>query len=447
MLRYQRGATLLEAILVSAIMGWVLAYVGTQLKSYAINEQLDKTAVSIIHFNSELKAFLNEMYLKLDVVDAVTNKDTIPNPLFTSTTVGKQHIGKDLKWIKSTACSPAGTLSENVSRVFVSCGYEAELYGIQYNGIYLDYEAYHHLTNPLIKRFPTSAWMLYVNEDNKSINDFISIVSRLPNVKRDDGTFISEDKIRIAEFTRPSKTRLVLVEGSGMPLSRLLSPNIDVLDDYIKKVTSGKNYAGVYIPIVNNNEPDEIYLMADGSIPVDLDKSICWDSKTGNKKSCIRSISDDTDRANFLVVEGGFMYGPLDNKRTPVEVSYNTFVNNQDVRKPYLICPYSNTEDVYMLNKIAVFSSSFSSGSEDASTFVDSSQIVSKGTKGANGKHAMISGLSFEWKANEPEQAWDISGAVAIDAAYAAENGNSSVLRNPKSMSFIVIQWCEQRRT
>lgn len=443
MLRNQRGATLLEAILAAAIMGWVLAYVGTQLRTYALNQQIEHTARKIVFLNSEIKTFMKEMFLKTSAVNAATGKnEVIPNPIYTETRIGKTHFANDLNWVRKVSCTPSGDLPDNLLREYVSCNYSSDLFGLWFIGVYIDFVKYDELFHPEIKRFPKSAWELYVNTSNDEIGDFFSIINRIVNVKAEDGTYISEDKIMLGEFTTPGPGRVVLVEGSGRPLSSLVGSNIKLLDDYIKAVTSGRNTAGVYIPIINENEPGEIYLQADGLVPINLGAKLCWSSKTGKKQPCIRGVTDVNDKANFLVAESGFAFG-IGLKRTPVEAAYRTFVNNEDVFMKYLDCPWDKA-DLYMNNKIAVFSSSFSSGSESTSTFVNPSDIVSKGTKGAHGKHAMVSGVSLEWNPDQANQGWIISGAIGFDAAFAADNNADSVLRNPNSMSFIVLQWCEE---
>lgn len=443
MLRYQRGATLLEAILVSAIMGWVLAYVGTQLKRYAIDKEIDNAVAKIIHINNVSKSYF--LAHKLMINSEGDTPEYIPNPLLIQTAVGKILEKDQLKWMELKSCSPPGLIPNNVRVVYFPCNYKADLFSLKMLGINIEYHKFKSVVYPRSKRYVRNASSIFINESNNEIGDFFSIATRISSFKRIDGTLLDDSQIIINEYSKSGRDVFTLVSDTAHPLSDYTEGNISELNKYIKRVTSNGNYAAMTIPIIYENDPSEIYLRTDGLSSMQLNSKLCWDSQTGNKKACIRAVTDDEDRSNFLVVEGGLLFGRENKKRTPVEVSYNTFVNNQDVIKPYLICPYTNAEDVFMLNKIAVFSSSFSSGSESASSFVSSQNIISKGTKGANGKHAMISGLSFEWKGDDLAQQWNISGAIGFDAAYAAENGNSSVLRNPKSMSFIVIQWCEER--
>ena len=175
--------------------------------------------------------------------------------------------------------------------------------------------------------------------------------------------------------------------------------------------------------------------------------SLCVGTLNLVLRCCIRASSDPADqKKEFLVMNAGLAYG-RDKKRSPPQLSYHTFVNGQSASIPYLDCPFDpngNRDRLNMNNKFAAIPSSFSSGSENSSNFADPSQIISKGTKGASNEHAMLSGLSLEWRADDTARAWVVDGAIGIDAAYDKANNNSSVLRNPKSISFIAMQWCEE---
>lgn len=444
MLMKQRGATLLEAILVAAIMGWVLAYAGTQLKKYALNQQIGKSTRMIVHINNEIKDYVKTYHLPVTSPDANGNNYVV-NPLLTQSGAKTYWHSGNLYWMKSESCASKGLIPANVRRVYFPCEYSTGLFGLILGGVYFEFIRYSNLAFPNIHRYPRNGWSLYVNESNKEIGDFFSIATRISDVYLGDGKFITEERISIGEYTPSSSGIWTEVAGTSKPLTDLIGGDLVELNDYIKRVTSNGNYAGMKVPIIYENDPEEIYLKADGTIAVGLNDSLCWNSNTGNKKPCIRAVTDNMDKANSLVVEGGLAFGS-DKKRTPLHVSYHTFINNQPVLVPYLKCP-NNVNDLVMNNKMAAISSSFSSGSENATSFVDSSNIVSKGTKGADGKHAMLSGISLEWTAansTDTNPKWHIEGSVAIDGAYKTQNSNTSVLRNPKSISFIVMQWCEE---
>lgn len=440
----QRGATLLEAILAAAIMGWVLAYVGTQLKVYALNQQINKSARKLIHVNNEVKSYITEFHLPADTPDASENNYVV-NPLLSQKSLGGYWHSGSLYWMKSIACRDQnGILPTNIKRTYFSCNFESSSFSLDLISIYIVFDSYNSLSFPKIHRYTKNAWAVYANTSNKEIGDFFSILNKISNLENNDGVVIDEDKIIVfeAKVNRVDvEQNLTMIKGTDHPLSYYTGGNIDAMQDFIKSTTSGRNYAAAYIPIITNNLPNQIFLKADGTISIDIDASLCWDSVTGEKKPCIRAITNREKKANYLIAESGFAFG-TDKKRTPLQASYHTFENNNSVTVSFLECP-NKTGDLIMKNKMAAINSSFSSGSENNTSFVNPSQIISKGTKGANGKHAFISGLSLEWK-SKADKYWEIEGAVAIDAAYQAENKGSSVLRNPKSMSFIVIQWCEE---
>ena len=229
--------------------------------------------------------------------------------------------------------------------------------------------------------------------------------------------------------------------GTEIAYSELLGPNLQVIKNYIAAVTKGRSYPGFYISAVYEAD---VFLKRDGSVPIAAQASLCWDNLSGKGKPCIRASTDSVDPSkDLLVVETGLAFGAL-KKKTPIEASYQTFTNGQPLRVPFIECP-NRVGDLVMENKMAAISSSYSAGSETATNFTNPGNIISSGTLGASGKHALVSGMSLEWNPDLTAKQWVIEGAVGFDGNYAAQNNNASVLRNPKSMSFIVMQWCEEK--
>ncbi|EGU47859.1 toxin coregulated pilus biosynthesis protein TcpB, partial [Vibrio ichthyoenteri ATCC 700023] len=58
----QRGATLLEAILAVAVIGWVLAYSGAQLIRTAKEKQLEKAAGKVVELQYVIKQYMTDVY-------------------------------------------------------------------------------------------------------------------------------------------------------------------------------------------------------------------------------------------------------------------------------------------------------------------------------------------------------------------------------------------------
>ncbi len=440
MLNYQRGATLLEAILAAAIMGWVLSYIGTQLKIYAINQKTEETVNNILKLVLTSEDYLLTYHLKVDPLTS-DGKDYVPNPSLMLTGLGF-NITKNIRWLKKESCNPKGIIPDNVVKTYLPCNFNNhEMFDLIFIGFNLEYVTYSNVMYPRVIRYIKNGSIQYVSDSNKNTDNFFRVVNALSKAKKDGEFKIDENQIILSKYKK-SGSSYTLEAGSNIPLTSLMGPdNLDSLSRYIKSVTSGNVYAAVDVPVISENKPKEIYLKNDGSILMEKDKALCWESRTGVKKPCLRSVSDKDNYANFLIAEGGFAFGE-EKKRTSVEVSLHVFRNNEDVYIPYLKCPFGGS--LVMNNKITAFSSSFSTGSEDSTNFENPSNIRSKGTKGANGKHAMMSGLSLQWTQDDVRQRWIINGSIGFDGSYAAANEGKSVLRNPKSMSFVVLQWCKE---
>ena len=435
----QHGATLLEVILATAIMGWFFSYVGSQLKIYALNRQIDATANNIINLVISSKTFLSTYHLKTETLDS-NGKDYIPNPLLLPSTLESQHFPPSLNWMKKTGCTPPGSLPDNLEINYLSCNYNSDVSDMKFIGFHIDFNKYNNVMYPKIKRYIKNAGFRYVSESNQDFGYFMKLLTRISNIKRDGEFPINYDQFIVSKYSKCGN-HFCIKPNTGIPLSTLLGPDITVLNNYIDSVTSETDYSGFDISVLHQNKPIETYLKRDGSVSIEEDKSLCWNSVTQNKKTCLRAVSNELKTQKFLLAESDFAAG-ANKKKTPIQVSQHVFIGNKPVYIPYLRCP--SHERLMMKNKITAFSSSFSTGSENATDFSNNSAINSQGTKGADGKHAMMSGLSLEWDAEETAKRWKIEGALAFDASFSFFHDAKSVLRNPKSMSFIAIQWCEE---
>ncbi len=437
----QRGVSLLEVVLVIAILGIGLAYGGALLLKHVQQREVEKIASEIVYLQSQIKKVSQAVYLRVKQPNGMIQRQV--NPLLIDPLVGWVKLDGDLHWMKKDTCvSPGGVkglIPDNAEETFIGCSFSPNKMGLHFDGTHAEFVKYNNISFVQAKRFIKNAWSSYINASNKSIEDFLNIVTEIRNIKREDNFFIEEKNIQLAIFEK-SGSGFNKIPGSEIALSELTGPNLDRISDYAQRVTAGGNYAGFYITSVYDGD---IFIKRDGSIPMAEDASLCWDSKSGVGKPCIRASTDATDpKGDLFVVESGLAYG-TGKKRTPIEASYQTFVNGQPLNIPYITCP-NRVGDIVMENKMAAISSSYSSGSEPTTNFTNPGNIVSTGTLGAQGKHALVSGMSLEWNPDPTNKQWIIEGAVGFDGLYAAENGDQSVLRNPKSMSFIVLQWCEE---
>lgn len=440
-LRRLAGATLLEAIIVSALMGWLMAYLGQLVFREVQNDLINKSAFKIVNFQRTLQSFSDDFIWNTNA-DLNNGRSTMINPLFENQSLDPVFFPmKSLPdTLKNRICGQ-GTIPEFVSDVFLLCTFSHNLYPVDLQGGDFYFESYNNLLYPSVKRVVSQTKTTFTMPPERSTQEFFSFVDEIVNIKMDDGYTVSEDRIE-----------LLGIDSQGSPVNStkvfytdFASYSPEEASRYIDSIAS--NGYQFSISIYNFRSRHTDVLKADGTVPVAVGKSLCWNTQSSTAMPCIRASSDPADqKKEFLVMNAGLAYG-RDKKRSPPQVSYHTFVNGQSASIPYLDCPHDlngNLDGLNMFTKFAAIPSSFSSGSENSSNFTDPSDIISKGTKGASNEHAMLSGLSLEWHSDDATRTWIVDGAIGIDAAYDKSNNNSSVLRNPKSISFIAMQWCEE---
>lgn len=439
----QRGVSLLETILAAAILGWVLAYAGAQFLIQVKRQEVNNAAAKIVTLQAEIKAMSQSVYLRVE--DEVTGTEsTVVNPLLKSTTIGFQPFDQNLAWMKKDNCKLSagvvGSIPKNAIRTFIPCTYNPDVLNLKYLSTYIEFVNYSNLNFPRAKRYAKTAWSVYVHDSNTSIDDFIDVITEIKNVRNNEGYKPLTEMIYVAEF-RKTETSWENIPATEISLDDLINSNdLTVFENYITRVTSGGNYPGMYI---NSMYESDISLKRDGSVPLAENASLCWDNRSGVGRPCIRAYTDATDsKKDTIVVESQLAFGP-GKKKTPVSASYQTFTAGQPLRVKYLDCATTST-GLNMENKMAAMSSSYSAANEPGTDFTNPTNIISTGTKGADGKHALVSGQSLSWTADNNAREWIIQGAVGFDGRYAADNGGVSMLKNPMSMSFIVLQWCEE---
>lgn len=444
MFKKQRGISLLESILAAAILGWVLAYAGTQFLIQIKRQEVDKAAAKIVNLQSEIKQMSQSIYLRIK--DEVTGTEsTVVNPILKATIIGWVPFDSDLAWIKKDNCELSGgvvgSIPSEAVRTFVPCAYNPDVLSLKYLSTYFEFVNYNNLNYPQAKRYVKTAWSSYVHTSNNMIDDFIDVITEIQNVTDSDGYKALNERIYVAEF-RKTDTSWENIPGTEIALDELINSNdLTVFENYITRVTNGTNYPGMHI---NSFYENDVSFRRDGSIPMAVDSSICWDNRSGTGRPCIRAYTDPTDgKKDTIVVESELAFG-AGKKKTPVQASYQTFTGGQPLRVKFLTCATAST-GLDMENRMAAMSSSYSAANEPGTNFTNPSSIVSTGTKGAGGKHAMVSGQSLSWTPDVASQEWVIEGAVGFDGRYAVDNGGQSVLNNPMSMSFIVLQWCEEK--
>lgn len=436
----QKGATLLETILAAAVMGMILSYSGRLMLQEAERKSTIKAANQIINMQHIVDRYTKDIVWNTDLVDG---KGTIVNPIFESTSM-KQAWYYDVSLFKNKNCGSENKIPEKVTDIYLTCTQTFDIYPLQYVGVSVAFEPYTNLKYPTVKRQISAERVVYASTSRGDMGPGLNIVAELSAMANSRGINITDDDIVIRKFTNNSSdfaiNKYVELDWS-MPYGTFIS-NPDNIEAYIKDLKASNRIFGFSIETENRLDDN---LKVDGSAPLEYGAKLCWDSRSGENRPCFGTVTHNADltaRDTFLF-EQGVTYKTNNKYKTPPEVSYHTFSNGQDVLIPYLECV--DAPDVLSLtNKIILIPSSFSSGSENGTNFSDQTNIVSKGTKGANGKHSMLTGLSLQYTNETSKRRWVVKGALGIDGAYAAANNNSSVLRNPNSISFAAIRWCEE---
>lgn len=436
----QKGATLLEAILVAAVMGMVLSYSGRLMLKEAERKSTLKAANQIINMQYIVDQYTKDIIWNTELVDG---KNTMVNPVFESTSTQQTWYYNESIY-RNKSCGSQNSIPEKVTDIYLTCTQTLDIYPLQYIGVSVSFEPYTNLKYPTAKRQISKERVVYASTWRGELGPGLNIVSELSAMANSRGINITDDDIVMRKFTNSSSNfavnKYVELEWN-MPFGTFIS-NPDNIEAYVADLKANNRIFGFSIETVNRLDDN---LKVDGSAPLEYGAKLCWDSRSGTNRPCFGTVTHGegfTARDTFLF-DQGVTYKTNNKYKTPPEVSYHTFVNGQDVEIPYLEC-VDASDVVTLKNKIILIPSSFSSGSENGTNFTNQSNIVSEGTKGANGKHSMLTGLSLQYTNQTSQRKFIVKGALGIDGAYAAANNNSSVLRNPKSISFAALRWCEE---
>ncbi|MGL4381135.1 MAG: type II secretion system protein [Vibrio sp.] len=435
-LKSQKGVTLLEVIIATAILGMLVSYAGSQVFKLVKNNHYSSSADKIVSFQNKIKQYSTETIIETNTGDFVANK------LLTETTTGIVKYN-DLLWIKGEHCKPSG-IAPDAKNPIIGCDYDANLNGIEYVGTTFDFVElglnYLASTNVdeyrRIKRYPKSSTSEYVSVTNLDSEDFLGVISRLASSKRDDGYRLDPEQIVILYYTF-SGGRYVADESKTWTFTSLIN-DINLYNTIIVSKPRD-SYLGVKVSSFYNSD---VFLKRDGSIPISQEGSLCWDGKSGIPAVCLSSItSDDGDK--YLRVDGDVIFTRGEKNLSPVVASYHTFKGKQPVDIPFIKCPasLSGPSGNLIENRMVALTSSFSSGTRAGTDFSNPAALISKGT-GDGEKHGYITGLSLEWD-KLGSNAWRVNGSIAFDSSYNVDEAPDGYLKNPPGISFIVLQWCE----
>lgn len=432
----QKGATLLEAILAAAVMGMVMAYSGAIILKEAERKATIKAANEIINMQLITHKFSQDMIWE---TSSGASKNIV-NPMFEQASLDKVYymgIGR----YKNQDCDNSYGIPKNVTNEYMSCGYNVDAFPIQYVGVDAFFSSYTNLRYPTVKRRVDRIDVIYASVEKGEVDSGLRIVSEISQSASLRGVDISDSDIIIKKYQNGSLPQLSTYRdvGFSMNYQDFISDPKNIVD-YEKDLKSKGYVFGFHI--VTDDVLDDS-LKADGSIPINYEGKLCWDARDNLSRPCITTVTHHShakDKDTFLF-NSGVTYRTNKKYKTPPEISYHTFSNGNNVEIPIIKCVEA-ADTLTLKHRIILVPSSFSSGSESGTNFTNPGNIISKGTKGAGGQHSLITGLSLEYTRERDK--WVVSGSIGIDAAYADQNGDSSVLRNPSSISFAAIRWCEE---
>ncbi len=434
------GATLMEAILVAAIMGALMAYIGDMILKHSKENVLRKGSVKVIILQKALRKYASDVQWNLSS-DASTGSKHMINPFLIEEPpeAGKVWINfADLeKKLKNVNCGAEFEIPADVIDNYLECNFNGDIYPVEALGAFVYFKPYKNISYPTVKRKISKTEMLYDIGDKLFHAEYFKLIEMVTNQVADDGYQISADNLDLTVVNEKN----IIDRTNDISYTAFMSKTPLEINEYIQSIkeSSDKNFAF----LTEDNADLSENLKSDGSVTVNKGKALCWDTDSSTSVPCIRVVPDSviTDK-EFFVTNTDMVFGG-DKLKTAPKISYHVFKDGKNVLLPYMEC-LTEKGGVTLENKLVAIPSSFSSGSESGTNFSNPEQIVSKGTKGAGGNHAMVSGLSLQWEGIEADMQWSISGSVGIDAAFRSENNSSSVLRNPNSISFIAIQWCEE---
>ncbi|EGQ7979858.1 toxin-coregulated pilus minor pilin TcpB [Vibrio cholerae] len=429
MRKYQQGVGLLEAILASAVLGMALVSAGSYYKREAELMIKSSNAFDVIELSSQI-----QRYASLSKINNRTNPILKDNK-------AKEFKDADLKWLKLDNCPTAGdvptTGNNNVLQdQFIACDADYRKGELSYFGSQFEFSTYVHPSNPEIHRQikQVVSYFQYRGTEKAYIGDSAGYVISEAKKK---GFSAQDYRIALIE-----PDRVGYFESNAISYEEFIE-NPSARENFLLKATKDRTLALA----VSLAQTGEIAMQRDGSVAFLEDSELCWDTAAGSAKSCL-SVRYDTvgnktelDLKQIDVVSAKGLSFESDGKtKTPVVSTYETFQDGGRAKTINAIeCPTG------LNNRFAAVVSSFSTAGQNAN-FSSESAKDSQGTTqkdGSKGSHALLSGISLNWTLTN--KVWDVTASIGIESGILPTSGidSGSLLRNPKSLSFIAFQWCE----
>ena len=271
--RKSAGATLLEAILVSAIMGWLMAYLGQLVFREVQNDLIDKSAFKIVNFQRTLQSFSDDFIWNTNA-DLNNGRSTMINPLFENQSLDPVFLPvKGLPDTMKNSICGQGTIPEFVSDVFLLCSFSNNLYPVDLLGGDFYFESYNNLLYPSVKRVVSQTKTTFAMPLERSTQEFFSLLMKSSTSK----WMMDTRYLRIA-FN--SLVRIPKVCPSIQPkfLHGFRCLHSRETSTYIDSIASNGYQFSISIHNFRTRHTD--ILKADGTVPIAVGKSLCWNTES-----------------------------------------------------------------------------------------------------------------------------------------------------------------------
>ena len=481
MKRKQRGFALLETIIAAGVLGIALASAGMYANKQAEIQVKEQIASKIVDFIWAIKRYssysiINEHMNPINVEFEYGAAEYVFPGITTATSEAvyvSDHglLGHNkFQWLKQSNCFndegdtvgevPNQVHPQGIGRVpngpqsFIGCDESLSGIGLfEYIGSAFRFDGIgsgRHVTT-VVNFFRFNYGM---EEEKALIFDYAAYVKLMAERK---GAGV---EIRFHRFTLSGDDMRDIFINNSMSLDEFLN-NEEDREQFLERVGDELGQLGMSVSFANHHTDA---LLRDGSVSMVVDAPLCWDASVpgGEGAPCLayRPDTGHLDISSFNAVDVKGLNAQTVNARqvtsdqvafktsettykTPVQTEYQYFTNADKSDKGKIIgmigCPTA-PEGVEWTNKFAAVLNSFTSAGDNAD-FSSQSSKVSNGHSALDGKHPLVSGLSIDWYPDWSTRKWQVHAAIGVQGDVLT--GDSDVLRNPYSMSFITMQWCE----
>ena len=482
MKRKQHGFALLEVIVGAGVLGVALAAAGMYANKQAEVQVKEKIASNVVEFVWAVKRYSsysivneqrNPLNLEFDygaaehVFPGITTETSEAVYVSDHGLVGHNRF----QWLKQAACYNAdgdalGEVPDQVHpqgigrlpdgpQSFIGCDESLSEIGLlDYVGTAFRFDGTgsgrHSTTAANFFRFN------YADEEEKKlVFDYATYIQLMAERK---GAGV---EVRFHRFTLTGSDLQDILVNNSMSYDEFLEDE-EVRNEFLRSAGTDFGDLGISVSFANHHTDA---LLRDGSVSMVAGAGLCWDATVPGEEGatpCIayRPDTGHLDLTSFEAVDASELrVGKVradqvtadqvafrindTTYKTAVQSEYQFFTNADKSDRGKIIemigCP-SQPEGVVWENRFAAVLSSFTTAGDNAD-FSDPNAKESNGHPSLGGAHPLLSGLSIDWVADWDRRKWDVRAAIGIQGGVLT--GGEDVLRNPYSMSFISMQWCE----